>query len=261
MTKSTRQPIKLFQFPRMFAIPNLSPFCCKLETWLRIAGIAYEIVDTRDPRKGPRGKLPFIEDRGARLADSSLIVEHLVRTHGVDPDASLDEAQRAIALLVQRTLEEHYAFVLAYTHLFWEEGSRYTQSRFDAVPRIIRPFVARAVRRQVKNILWQQGILRHAHDDIMEAAIRDWRALLAVMSEGPFFFGEQPTGLDAIVFGALATTVLTPIESPIRHFLRSKPGVVAYAERMRTRFFPELAAAARSERSAASAGSVAQMGV
>jgi Glutathione S-transferase N-terminal domain len=56
---STR-PIKLFQFPRMFDIPNLSPFCCKLETWLRIAGVPYEVVETPDPRKGPKGKLPFI---------------------------------------------------------------------------------------------------------------------------------------------------------------------------------------------------------
>lgn len=47
-------PIKLFQFPRMFGIPNVSPFCCKLEAWLRIAGIPYEVVDTPDPRKGPR---------------------------------------------------------------------------------------------------------------------------------------------------------------------------------------------------------------
>ena len=62
MTNSVSPAIKLFQFPRMFAIPNLSPFCCKLETWLRIAGIPYETVDTPDPRKGPKGKLPFIED-------------------------------------------------------------------------------------------------------------------------------------------------------------------------------------------------------
>jgi glutathione S-transferase len=60
------------------------------------------------------------------------------------------------------------------------------------------------------------------------------------MSDGPFFFGNEPTGIDAIVFGALATTVLTPIESPIRDFLRSQPVCVAYAERMRARFFPEL---------------------
>jgi DNA-binding FadR family transcriptional regulator len=34
--------------------------------------------------------------------------------------------------------------------------------------------------------------------------------------------------------------ILTPIESPIRDFLRAQPACVADAERMRTRFFPEL---------------------
>jgi hypothetical protein len=61
------------------------------------------------------------------------------------------------------------------------------------------------------------------------------------MSDGPYFFGDQPTGTDAIVFGALATTVLTPIETPIRNFLRSQRGCLAYAERTRARLFPELA--------------------
>jgi glutathione S-transferase len=243
MTNAVHQPIKLFQFPRRFAIPNLSPFCCKLETWLRIAGVPYEVVDTPDPRKGPKGKLPFIEDSGVRIADTSIIVDHLVKTRGVDPDARLDASQRAIALLVQRTLEEHYAFVLAYTHLVRDEGLRHTRDRFDSVPAIVRPLVARAVREQFKKLLWQQGILRHSHEEIVESALRDWRAVLTVMSDGPFFFGDEPTSVDAIVFGTLATSVLTPIETPIRDFLRSQPACVAYAERMRLRFFPELAVA------------------
>jgi glutathione S-transferase len=243
MTNTAHQPIKLFQFPRMFAIPNLSPFCCKLETWLRITRIPYEVVDTPDPRKGPKGKLPFIEDAGVRIADSSIIVDHLVKTRGADPDARLDASQRAIALLVQRTLEEHYAFVLAYTHLVRDEGLQHTGARFDSVPAIIRPLIARTVRERIKKILWQQGLLRHSHEDIVEAGLRDWRAVLTVMGDGPFFFGDEPTGVDAIIFGALASSILTPIESPIRDFLRSQPGCVAYAERMRARFFPELAAA------------------
>jgi len=248
MTNAAYPPVKLFQFPRMFAIPNLSPFCCKLETWLRIAGVPYEVVDTPDPRKGPKGKLPFIEDGGRRIADTSIIVEHLVKTRGVDPDARLDASQRATALLVQRTLEEHYAFVVAYTHLVRDEGVRHTRARFDPVPAIVRPLVAGMVRGRVKKLLWQQGILRHSHTDIIASAVRDWRAVLAVMSDGPFFFGEEPTSVDAIVFGALATSVLTPIESPIRDFLRSQPACVAYAERMRARFFPELVVAAGRER-------------
>src|SRR5262249_612515 len=65
---------------------------------------------------------------------------------------------------------------------------------------------------------------------------RDWRAMLTVMGDGPFFFGNEPTGVDAVVFAALATTVLSPIESPVGDFLRSQPAFVAYAEHMRARF-------------------------
>src|SRR5262245_42900105 len=52
----------------------------QLETWLRIARVPYEVVNTSDPRKGPKGKLPFIEDAGVRIADTSTIVDHLTKT-------------------------------------------------------------------------------------------------------------------------------------------------------------------------------------
>jgi glutathione S-transferase len=104
----------------------------------------------------------------------------------------------------------------------------------------MRPLVSTLVQRQIRDLLWKQGILRHSDEEIVEAALRDWQAVLAMMSAGPFFFGNEATGVDAIVFGTLATTVLTPIESPIRDFLRSQPGCLAYAEHMRERFFPEL---------------------
>jgi len=240
MTAAQHASIKLFQFPRLFGIPNVSPFCCKLETWLRIAGLPYEIVDTPNPRNGPKGKLPFIEDGGVRIPDTSRIIEHLTKTRGVDPDAHLDRMQHATALLVQRTLEEHYAFVLAYTHLVSDEGMRHADERFASLPAIARPLVARLLRRTVKGILWKQGILRLAHEGIVEAAVRDWQAVLAFKSNGPFFFGDEPSGTDAIVFGALATTVLTPIETPIRDFLRAQPDCLAYAERMMARFYPDL---------------------
>jgi glutathione S-transferase len=243
MINPASTPVKLFQFPRLFSVPNLSPFCCKLETWLRIAGIAYEVVDTPDPRKAPKGKLPFIEDAGLRIGDSSLIIEHLKKTRGIDPDAPLDPAQRATALLVQRTLEEHYAFVVLYTHFIRDTGWRHTHVTFDKVPAPIRPLVARMVRGRMRKILWVQGILRHSDEDIIESGLSDWRAVLAVMSGGPFFFGDKPAGIEAIVFATLATTLFTPIESPIRDFLRAQPACITYAERMRNRFFPELAIA------------------
>lgn len=246
MVAANFQAIRLHVFPRMFDIPNLSPFCSKLETWLRMAQVPYEVVETRDPRKAPRRKLPFIEDDGRLIADSSVIIEHLSRTRSIDLDASLGAIQHATALLVKRTVEEHYSFVLAYTHLVHEEGVRHTRTRFEALPFFVRPLVERAVRKNVKTLLWYQGLLRCPHDEVVANAIEDWRAILAVMSGGPFFFGDQATTLDATVFSALASTILTPIETPIRSFLRSQPKAVAYAERMRDRFFPELSSVPRA---------------
>ena len=234
-------PIKLFQFPRMFATPNVSPFCCKLETWLRIAGIPYEVVDTPDPRKGPKGKVPFIEENGRHMGDSALIIDHLKQTRGIDPDARLYAGQRATALLVQRTIEEHYAFIVLYTHFIRDAGWQHMQGTLQGVPAFIRPLVLPLVRGHMRKALNMQGTLRHSDAEIMEAARRDWQAILSLASE-PFFFGAEPATVDATLFGALATTLFTPVPSPIRDFLQGPPTIVAYAERMRDWYFPELAA-------------------
>ena len=76
----------------------------------------------------------------------------------------------------------------------------------------------------------------------MAFAVADWRAILSFMSNGPYFFGEQPSGIDAALFGALATTLMTPVQSPVRDFLRTQPKCVAYTERTFAQYFPELVA-------------------
>ena len=48
--------IKLYQFPAAWGLPNPSPYCMKLEVYMRLAEIPYEIVTWHDPRKAPKGK-------------------------------------------------------------------------------------------------------------------------------------------------------------------------------------------------------------
>jgi len=52
--------IKLFQFAPAFGLPNASPFCMKLETYLRMAGLPFELVNSGDVMKAPNHKLPYI---------------------------------------------------------------------------------------------------------------------------------------------------------------------------------------------------------
>ena len=106
--------IRLHQYAPMFGIPNASPFCMKVETWLRMANLPFEIVEVVDPRKGPKGKVPWIEDQGKTIADSAFIIEYLQKTYG-DPlhDGALDPAQRATSMALHRLIEDHLYWAIA----------------------------------------------------------------------------------------------------------------------------------------------------
>ena len=100
---------KLYQFEPAFGLPNASPFCKKLETYLRRAALPFEVPPTslRDLRKAPKGKMPYIKNGGKILADSTIIIDHSKRTYGDRLDGWLSAKQQAVALAFQRLIEEN----------------------------------------------------------------------------------------------------------------------------------------------------------
>ena len=71
--------ITLYQPPAQYGIPCLSPFGTKVETYLRRVDLPYR-TRPGDPRRGPTGKIPYIELEGRFIGDSSAILDAL-RTH------------------------------------------------------------------------------------------------------------------------------------------------------------------------------------
>jgi len=74
--------VRLYQFAPCFGLPNGSPFCMKVEGYLRLARIDYRCENGAMPFRAPRRKLPWIDDGGTVVADSSFIVDHLEATVG-----------------------------------------------------------------------------------------------------------------------------------------------------------------------------------
>src|SRR3546814_15260734 len=78
-----------------------------------MAGLAYE-KHASVPMRSPRGQIPFIEDDGEFIADSTFIRAHIERKYGVDLDECLDGHQRAQAWAIERMIENHFGFTVIY---------------------------------------------------------------------------------------------------------------------------------------------------
>src|SRR4051812_36407773 len=104
--------LRVFTFGPDWGLPSAGPFALKVLAWLELTGVPYEQVIEDDPRKGPKGKNPWIELDGKQIADSEIIIEHLSKLRKVDLDEGLSFEQRAMGHAWRRTFEEHFHQVL-----------------------------------------------------------------------------------------------------------------------------------------------------
>lgn len=232
--------IRLIQLPPAFGLPNASPFCLKLETWLRMAGLPYENVYTANPRSTPKGKLPAIEDGKTRMGDSGLIVAYLQKTYGVDPDADLTKAEKAVSLAWQRLMEEHLYWAMIHTRWGDEAGwQRTRQEFFGRMPWPVGVLVPPLIRRSILGQLRGQGMGRHQPEEIYQLAMDDLDAMAAFLGEKPFFMGKQPTSIDAVAYGFLANILRVAMDTPLRRRALACPAFSDYCARMENRYWPQ----------------------
>ena len=86
--------ITLYGIGPGFGLPEISPYVTKTEVQLKMAGLDYRKVKGR-AELSPKGQLPFIEDDGELVADSTFIRAHIEARYGVDLDAGLSRVERA----------------------------------------------------------------------------------------------------------------------------------------------------------------------
>jgi glutathione S-transferase len=230
--------IRLHQFSPAFALPNASPFCMKLENYLRMAEVPFEYVRRAKLLKAPKGKMPYIEDGDVILGDSALIIEYLKKTYGDKLDSWLTPEQSAVALAFQRLIEEDLYWAVLYTRWFEPEGWEKTREVFFG--KLAPPakwFLPALARRGLNKELHGHGMGRHSREEIHAIGKRDITALGDFLADKPYFMGDRPCSLDATAYAFVANIVLPPVESTLKQHARQYPQLEAYCERMRSRYY------------------------
>lgn len=233
--------IMLHQFARTWGIPNLSQFCVKIETYLRMAKLPYQIIETL-PLKAPRGKLPFIEDQGLKVSDSRLVVDYLKQTYGDALDGHLTVEQKGVALAFQRLLEEHLYWVGMYSR--WNDTEQNWQTNrqaiFGGLPKPLQGIVSWGYRHRINGQIKGHGLGRLNQDEAYALGRQDIDSLAGFLGGKIYFMGDKPSSLDASAYGILINTLGCPIESPLKTHALSKQNLVDYCRRMQLEYFPEL---------------------
>ncbi len=234
--------IKVHKFGPQFGLPDASPFVMKVETYLRLTGQKYEAIAS-DVRKAPRGQLPYVDIDGKIIPDSTAIVDHLEAGRSEKMDARLDAKQRAVSQAFKSMLEEHLYFGIL--HLRWAtddgwavfEPSLREMLGKMGVPGFLRGMVAGSARKQVSGRAHRQGIGRAPREEIVGSCKKIVDALADQVGDGPFFWGDAPATIDATAYAFAAGTLCPAFDNELRKHAASKPTLVAYADRIKTKYW------------------------
>jgi glutathione S-transferase len=239
--------IVLYGFGPGFGLPEISPFVTKTEVQLKMAGLAYR-KERAMPPASPKGQLPFIEDDGMKVADSTFIRAHIEQKYGFDFDAGLDQRQRAQAWAFERMIEHHVYWALVGAR--WVDPENFAKGPahfFDGAPADRREKLREDAQFRVAENYLLSGLGRHAPDGDVDLALRSLLALSVQLGDRPYLMGDKPCAMDATAFGALAG-VLTPFfSSQLRRRAEAFENLAAYVERMMGQYYPQFVWAKEQE--------------
>ena len=107
------------------------------------------------------------------------------------------------------------------------------------MPSVLRWIVPRVLAKQLRSQLHARGLGRHDEKEIVAQGKADLDALSRLLGHHAYFLGDQPSSIDACVFGFLGVSVYVDGDNPLFSHAASLENLKRYCERMRARYFPE----------------------
>jgi glutathione S-transferase len=219
-----------------FGLQNVSPFCLKAEMLMTHLGLDFDLGIEADPRKAPKGKLPYLLVDGEKLADSELIVEYIDNLTGGKVYAGLSAKERAIGVALSRLVDDHLYWILVASR--WLEASWFANivdGFFHIAPKPIRGLVARSARKQVAQTYHLHGLGRHSREEQEGFARRDLQALQDAVEPGGFLFGPEPCVFDFTIASFMAGVFDQQPPTWLTHVANDYPQLKDYTERVQAR--------------------------
>lgn len=226
--------ITLYQLPPAFDLPvSVSPYCTKVEAYLRLTGRAYETAKG-DVRRSPNRRVPYVAgvEGEALLADSGAILAHL-EAEGPALDAGLSEAEVQKTEELQALIQRDIYFACLYARFVDPAGWVHQKPTVKAlVPWILAPILVPIIRRSQVTACAEHGFTNAADYTRAVTAIE---RVSNELGDQRFLLGDAPHVVDCTAWANLMHTAHTLASSPAREAVRADHRLMAYLDRVTTR--------------------------
>ena len=225
--------IKLYTLPPAFGLRNVSPFCLKIEmalTWLKLD---FETFQEADPRKAPKGKLPFLIVDGTRMPDSELIFEYLDQKTDGGLFGGLTALEMAQGTAFTRLADDHLYWMMVASR--WLDDDWFPNVKrdfFGALPAPISFLASRLAQRQVRTTYHLQGLGRHSQAEQEQFARRDLKAISDVVAEQQYIVGGRLTAFDFTIASLISGLLDQQPHTWMNPLADEFPPLRDYAERV-----------------------------
>ncbi|XP_010900348.1 failed axon connections homolog isoform X1 [Esox lucius] len=236
----SKDAIILHQFSRPnTGVPSLSPFCLKMETYLRMVDLPYQ--NYFDGKLSPQGKMPWIEYNKQQVSGSEFIIDFLEEKLGVNLNKNLSPQDRAVSRAVTKMVEEHFYWTIAYCQ--WVDNLEETQKMLSVtgpLSDLLKWILSHLNASMVQREMYGHGIGRFSKEQVYQLMEKDMRSLAELLGDKKYFMGSKMSTVDAAVFGHLAQAMWTlPGSRPEQLIKGELINLAMFCERMRRKFWPE----------------------
>ncbi|QIV96270.1 glutathione S-transferase-like protein [Allofrancisella inopinata] len=217
--------IHLHQLPKLQDKSySMSPFCIKMELYLKVASLAYQNHFGLEFNNSPTGKMPYIEFQGKKYADSNLIISRLEQENNFSIDEHLNSQQKAIAFSFIRLCEDSLYWAGLYSRWVDADNKQWKVNFVEAsglpktMANIIYPVAKRNILRQLKSI----GLMGLTRNEIYSKAQQDISAIANFLEARMYFFNDKISLVDLTVFSFLITVADGNCGKRLQNFVYDK---------------------------------------
>ena len=214
----------------------ISQFVFKIDTYLRMSGIEFQTksLGVNFADSAPKGKLPFIEHNGVKIADSSIIIDYLKDEFGDPLDSNLSDEEKAKAHIIARMIEEHLWWLMA-RERWWSDQNPYWHT--PGFLEDVENAVYEELKAENQRKCMEHGVGAFSSDEAKVRGDKDIDALSTLIGTNTYFLGDKVASVDATAYAFLWQICNAPYESALKTRVNKHENLVSYLDRITERWF------------------------